>query len=114
MRVPLDPEDSMKPERIAGIAVVFVLTGFAQEKAQITGVGGAAGGAWVAIGGLGTIYGTNLSSASVSATTSTPWPTKLGDTEVWICGSPTVFIDRCIPAGLTYAGPTQINFYAPE
>jgi uncharacterized protein (TIGR03437 family) len=65
----------------------------------------------IAVGGLGSIYGVNLAAGN-SAAAGAPWPTKLGDTEVWICGSPIV-VERCVFAGLTYASPTQINFYVP-
>jgi uncharacterized protein (TIGR03437 family) len=65
----------------------------------------------VAVGGLGTIYGDNLAGGNFSAP-GTPWPAKLGDTEVWICDSPVV-AELCVFAGLTYAGPTQVNFFVP-
>ena len=65
----------------------------------------------VAVGGLATMYGTNFANTGISAAT-TPWPSKLGDTEVLICEIP-VALERCISAGLTYAGPTQLNFYVP-
>ncbi len=49
--------------------------------------------------GLATIWGDNLASTTISATTA--WPKKLGETEVF---------GNDVPLGLLFVSPTQINF----
>jgi adhesin/invasin len=60
-------------------------------------------GAPVAPGAVAAIYGSNLASSIVQATT-VPLPTKLGDTQVLIGG---------IPAPLFFVSPGQVNVQIP-
>ena len=70
-------------------------------------VNAANGSPFVAPGSLISIFGTGLSSGTASAVSA--WPTSLGGSSVIVCESPT----QCVPAGLLYVSPTQINAYTP-
>ena len=70
----------------------------------------------VAYGGLGTVFGANLSDANYSAT-SLPLPKNLGPTELFVCVGGNGFANRtaitdagCEALQLVYVSPTQINF----
>jgi uncharacterized protein (TIGR03437 family) len=67
----------------------------------------------VALGGLGTVFGSGLADASYSATL--PLPKKLGSTELFACVETIRNIGSVTEAGcealkLLYVGPNQINF----
>jgi len=63
----------------------------------------------LAVDGLATIFGSGLATGQAQAS-STPWPGKLGDTEVFICP----LTAGCKRGGLLYVSPTQINFQIPN
>jgi len=74
-------------------------------------------GAGVTFGALGTIFGSGLSDANNPAKT-IPYPLKLGTTELFMClpgarSAPVVTDAGCEPLGMTFAGPSQINFLIP-
>jgi uncharacterized protein (TIGR03437 family) len=73
---------------------------------MVTSIVNAASGQFsIAPGSLVSIFGTGLSTQTVSA--SFAWPTVLGGSSVLVCQSPA----QCVPAGLLYVSPTQINAY---
>src|SRR5579872_121512 len=65
-----------------------------------------------AVEGLATLFGSGLAT-SVKQASSAPWPTMLGDTELFMCQVPFTTVDKCNAAGLLYVSPTQINFQVP-
>jgi hypothetical protein len=78
-------------------------------------VSGADFGPGIALGGLATIFGTNLSDAVYQATSS-PYPTTLGTTQAALCPAgqiASIQSDDCQYVQLIYVSPTQINFLVP-
>src|SRR5262249_3369425 len=79
--------------------------------ATLAGVVSAAGfSSPVVQGGLGTVFGTGLADTKgVVSAPSFPLPTELGDTSVWMNGSPVPLL-----AVAKADGNEQINFQAPS
>lgn len=93
------------------LAALFAATMPAQPKITSI-VNGASFQPGIAYDGFATIFGTGFSDAAYQAA-SIPWPYMLGKTQVVVC-SGLYFSDiPCLPVGLTYVGPTQINFQVP-
>lgn len=70
----------------------------------------------VTFSGLASVFGENLSDAEYSAS-ALPLPNKLGSTEVFLCNlvaARNVEPAACVPLGILYAGPTQINVLIPD
>jgi hypothetical protein len=90
--------------------VMFAISGLGQATPTITSIvsGGSYNPGMLASGGLGTILGSGLSGATYSAP-GLPWPTTLGNTTVQVCYDG----ESCVPAQLTYAAASQINFLIP-
>jgi hypothetical protein len=98
--------------------LLFIPSCFAQTSPHITSVVSAADfNSGVGLGGIGSIFGTGLSDGTYQFS-STPYPTQLGPTQVFLC-LPNAFQGQdlnsvCQPLGLTFASPDQINFLAPD
>jgi len=83
---------------------VELSTSVTPSKLSLSGATDAAAfGELLPSGGIGTLFGTDFTSETVSAS-SLPLPTSLGGVQVFIDGE---------PAGLFFASPTQINFQVP-
>jgi uncharacterized protein (TIGR03437 family) len=98
----------LKPSRIvlATLAAVLCEAAVFAQAPTFTASGilnGASFTASLSPGTFAEIYGQNLSTSTVQATT-TPWPTTLGGAQVSVGGK---------PAALSFASPTQLNIQIP-
>jgi len=104
------------------IATLFVCAPvlLAQATPVVQAVTNAGSNGPVSFNSLVSIWGQNLSAITVSAATF-PWPTTLGNTQVFFCDASngsTAFwlskVSQCASAQLTYVSPKQINAVLPD
>jgi uncharacterized protein (TIGR03437 family) len=91
--------------RLAGNPAAAVEMTTLGVRALGTAVNAASFAATIAPGGLGTLFGSNLTSGDPAAATSLPWPQSLAGLQLLIGGK---------PAALLFVGPGQVNFLAPD
>jgi uncharacterized protein (TIGR03437 family) len=90
------------------LVLAALATGWAADLSSFQVVSSANPSIGVAPDSLATIYGSNLSTVTESATL--PWPTRLGDISVVLITDST---NKEQNAGLIYVSPTQMNIWVP-